>query len=183
MKTLSTSAMIAFASLLCIQLHAGSTNRPSPEKPMKAPAKKEMVRRNCLEVNSSVSIFGKRMKDVTILLYKGDKLINTISASKKEVNSFVLQEDAQYTLRFTKPGCADRMICINTILPEGVDLKPLFEFDFDLDMIPEQEAAKNPAIDFPAGIIYFDEYTEKFERSDDYASSLKNLNKESLANH
>jgi hypothetical protein len=175
MKTFTTSALIAAACFFCVQLHAGTVNKPVAGKPAKTMAKKE-VHRACLEVSGSASIYGKRMKDVTILLYKGDRLIHTLAASKKEVNNFLLEENTNYTLRFTKPGCADRLICIDTHIPEGIDLSPLFHFDFDLDMIPESEIQNKTIADFPAGLIYYDTESEKFETSATYSESLKSIN-------
>ncbi|MFI5150452.1 MAG: hypothetical protein ACHQRM_12015 [Bacteroidia bacterium] len=173
MKTLLSSALVA-TCIFCTQLQASSVSKPINGKSSKSPAKKEM-HRNCLALSGSVTMEGKKLKDVTVLLYKGDKLIHTTPEGKKEVNTFVLQENAYYTVRYTKPGFADRMICIDTHLPEGVEMKPIFEFDFNLVMISDQEVISNPSLDFPAGLIYYDLQSEKFEASDPYSTSLKNL--------
>ena len=34
--------------------------------------------------------------------------------------------------------------------------KPIFRFEFNMDLISDQEAIANPSLEFPAGLIYFD---------------------------
>jgi hypothetical protein len=113
------------------------------------------------------------MKGVTLKLYKGSRLVSKIPATGIRPASFVLEQNTGYTLYYSKPGYLDRIIQINTTLPEDVSPNPIFLFDVEMEMLTlEMESTVS---DFPAGIISYDPETEKFERSEVYSQGIRKL--------
>jgi hypothetical protein len=130
----------------------------------------------CLALSCSASSEGEPLKGVTLKLYKGSRLVSKIPATGIHPASFLLEQNTGYILYYSKPGYLDRIIQINTSLPENVSPDPLFLFDVEMDMLTlEMESTVS---DFPAGIISYDQETEKFERSEVYSQGIRKLKKE-----
>jgi hypothetical protein len=172
MKTSHIITGIALSILSLINsMNAGTTN------PDKNKAKTVSSGKACLELKGSASVNGSKLKDFSIRLYKGGKLVSKMSNGKKEKCNFLLEANSEYTICFSKKGLPDRMISINTAVPEDVDLSRHFIYEFEMEFLPESTRINSEAIDFPAGLIYFDEDTEKFEYSRKYAKSIQQLKK------
>jgi len=176
MKTLRTLTGIALSMLISINAINATSS-----KPVKNKAKEATAAKACLELKGSASLNGSKLKDFNIRLYKGGKLVHQMANGKKDKCSFLLEANQEYTLCFSKKGLADRMISINTAVPEDMDLSHLFLYEFDMEFIPENGKINSEALDFPAGLIYFDDDTEKFEYSRKYAQSIQDLKKKDVA--
>jgi hypothetical protein len=155
-------------------LHLGIASA-SNDRPAKNIEKKTVLKRECLEIAGTAMSKGITLKQVAVKLYKGDQLVAQIPTTRKEKVFFVLEENCAYTLVYSKPGYVDRMIQVDTKLPDKTKLEPIFTLEFEVEMMPENKTNESDILDFPAGIVYYNKASDKFEDSRTYTSRLQSL--------
>jgi hypothetical protein len=168
---MKTQVLLLSVGLLFLSSPASSAI-PLPQCAKSTP----QAHKSCLELTGTAELNGKRINQYCVKLYIDNVIVKTSPASSRDKFKFILEENRNYTLCFSKPGCIDRLIRIDTYLPDGVEPSPPFEFDFQMEMLAESNAGMQDT-DFPAGLIVYDPSTQKFESSRKYMAGLKKVNK------
>jgi hypothetical protein len=113
--------------------------------------------------------------DCRIDVLKSNTIVDSLilKPGKKKFH-IVLKKDSYYTIRITKKGYAEKLICVNTLF-DGED-GVLYRLDFGTELITADEARHfdQDNLDFPAAILYYDKRTDSFEYSEHYTRSLRN---------
>lgn len=92
---------------------------------------------------------------------------------------FKLQKDSYYTIEISKPGYFTRMVSISTKLPKEVSLKPIFTFEFEVEMTVQQPVKDDYYLDFPIALIDYDAKRGAFVSHGKYTSHIKGKIQES----
>jgi hypothetical protein len=173
MKTTKFISLLTLA--LCFQLTAADAVTDKPAKNVK---KQVAVENECLEVSGKPVINGASLKNVSVKLYNKDVLVTEIESMEEAKVFFGLKSNTEYTVRFSKEGYADRLIRFDTHLPKEVVIKPIFRFDFDVEMVPLATVVDPYYLDFPAGLVSYDSKVDKFEHSKKYGACINKMKNE-----
>jgi hypothetical protein len=170
MKTLATILILALGLTLSTSVSAAK-----PGRVISAPAKKARDQKKCLEICARPMFRGEAMKDVTIRLYKADQLVYQILASEEPRIFFALDPNSNYSVKFSKEGYTDRLISINTTIPDDVVMSPIFTFDFDIEMVAQNVSLDEFYLDFPVALVTFDKRKEIFGYNREYTRKISTL--------
>lgn len=86
---------------------------------------------------------------------------------------FLLKKNTSYTIRITRSGYVDRLVCIDTSIP--MEEKELFKFIFTTKLMRDDVSThlNQDALDFPIAMIYYDKEQQCFDYSKQYTVSVK----------
>lgn len=128
---------------------------------------------NCVEVTARPLINGEPISGVSIVLYCGNEEVMRIDSTEKNKTEFTLKRDQYYTVEIKRPGYAPRLVGIYTNIPSAVPLKPLFRYEFEVEMIPQVQSVDDFYLDFPVALVSFNKKNEAFEPNKKYSKVLK----------
>ena len=147
-------------------LHAfAGTGNASKSSAVKTP--------DCLEICAKTMFDGERQTGVTVRLYCGNNEVVTIDSTEFEKVFLTLKRDQYYTVELSKPGFTTRRVGISTAVPKSVLLKPIFRFEFEVEMMKEMKVQDDFFLDFPVALVSFNARNECFEHSKKYTSKIK----------
>jgi hypothetical protein len=149
------------------------SGRATPHPQMDRVRGKEEKGRDCLEVCGTATINGRPIRNVTIRLFRGDTLITEIPSTRKEKVYLVMNENCNYTISYAAKGYMTRLIGVDTHLPKKVNLRPVFSFDFELELPVESKDYNPEFTDFPIALISYDHHSHKFEYNKQYTTTIK----------
>jgi hypothetical protein len=120
-----------------------------------------------LEISGAALLNDQQTKDYAISVYlDGTKIDSVFSKSKKSIYFFVNYNQV-YTFLFQKAGCKDKIVIVNTTIPEGLKSMQDDTFDFAVEM--SQALSKNSEIeDYPVAVLKISKDEEMLEASKDY---------------
>lgn len=138
----------------------------------------------CLEVNG-IALSNKIPLDgVNVRLFMENEEMELIEVTSVEHHdhSFTLklQKNSYYTIEISKPGYLTRLVSISTNLPKEVKIKPIFTFEFEVDMPKEQTVADDYYLDFPIALIDFDSKKGVFVSHGKYTAHIKSKVNQSI---
>jgi hypothetical protein len=115
---------------------------------------------------------GKKTNDYKVELYKDNQFLGEKPSGRKGRFRLELDIDAMYTVRITKPGFQQKLMYIDTTLPEQLVEYP----DYELYVNLQPYNAKNIDpfyTDFPSAIIRWNEDMGGFYHSDHYLTHIQ----------
>ncbi|MES2761886.1 MAG: hypothetical protein V4677_06755 [Bacteroidota bacterium] len=148
-----------------------------------APLKKDTTQSvECLKVTGLVLDEKNYAVDgVEVRLFKQNDELEQIEITSVEHHdhnfSFTLEANEYYTVKVSKPGFVERWVVFYTTLPENVSFKSLFNFEFEVVLFKEKKM-DDYYLDFPIGIIHYNEKSKSFESSIEYTNFIKSKIKE-----
>ena len=131
----------------------------------------------CLEVSGNISTghHKKQNHSYRVELIQKNQVVQATTVNDDGSFRFRLKKNCDYGIRITKEGYVPRLVTVYTDLPENMEEKSLFRFEFDTDLIPESEKPllNTDALDFPIAIIHFNEDAGWFYYNEEYTSQIK----------
>ena len=92
---------------------------------------------------------------------------------------FILDANQYYTIEVSKPGYLKRFVAISTVLPNNIEITPIFTFEFDVVLLKEKKIVDDYYLDFPVALISYNKKSEVFENNNNYTNHIKTKIKES----
>lgn len=126
-----------------------------------------------LEISCSVSEQNTPMRDYMILILEDDTIRDTIFADLTLPIFIQLDLNKSYILEFSKPGFLDRLVLVDTKVPEGKDRKR-YTYDFEIDMPFRYCDTAMHAVQ-PIARICYDEESGEFDYDAEYARNTGNI--------
>lgn len=126
-----------------------------------------------LEISCSVSQQNNPMRDYTILILEDDTIRDTIFADLTLPIYIQLELNKSYVLEFSKPGFLERLVLIDTKVPEGKSRKR-YSYDFEIDMPFRYCDTAEHAVQ-PIARICYDPESGQFNYDDEYARNIGNI--------
>jgi hypothetical protein len=131
----------------------------------------------CLEISGKISKAAtKTSGGYTVTLVHHNTPVDSLVVKEGSSFKFLLKENAWYAVQIKKEGYTQKMISINTSLPEDKYNKLIFKLSFVIDELISQWESKHldsDALDFPIAIFAFDKKKEAFYYSEEYTSNIK----------
>lgn len=126
-----------------------------------------------LEISCSVSQKSNPMRDYQILIIENDTVFDTILVDLTLPIYIQLDLNKSYVLEFSKPGFLERLILIDTKVPEGKSHKR-FTYDFEIEM-PFRYCDTGAYAVQPIARIIYDNTNGSFDYDLEYARSIGNV--------
>jgi len=127
-----------------------------------------------LELKGMIYNNDERVKDVVVNIYSNNELLKEIHV--KSSNRFItnLPLNAMVTIEITAPNFHAKRFMIDTKVP-GKLKKSQLKYDFDIDIFREKELehVNTSFLDFPVGLVSFDERKGAFVRDKKYTKRMK----------
>ena len=73
-----------------------------------------------------------------------------------------------YTFLFQKKGCQDKIVIINTKIPDGLKSMQDDSFDFEIEMSESLKKQSPDIEDYPVAVLMINKQDELLEASEDY---------------
>lgn len=125
-----------------------------------------------LPVHGQVLIDGAKADNYQILLYKDNVELGKLQSDKRGRFELELDIDASYNLRVIKDGYQEKVIAIETKLPEDLVKYP----DYECTVSLQKTASTNVDpfyTDFPSAIIRYNEELGGFYHSEHYLTHIQ----------
>jgi hypothetical protein len=165
MKNLTRSSiLLMYVSVIVLCAQAVSAQQPAQDSAA------------CLELTGKVA-FGHRHtdKNYTIDFFHDNTLVSSVtSGNNKKGFRFLLDRNAYYAVRISKPGYVTRWVSIYTSL-EDQDAENFYKVHFHTKLIRDEDAKNldKDALEFPIAIIAFDPALGWFYHNEAYTASIK----------
>ena len=128
---------------------------------------------HCLEIKGSVlDTKGKKLDKVKVVMMEDGKEISSIET--KCPFKLEIPRDKYYSLIISKEGYLPAVIMIDSNVPKS-HLDCNFHFEFQYDMITEQNKYNKDYVDFPAAVVKYVKASDEFIISDKYNTHIKKL--------
>lgn len=126
-----------------------------------------------LEISCSVSQKNAPMRDYQILIIENDSVYDTIFADLSMPIYIQLDLNKSYLLEFSKPGFMERLVLIDTKVPDGKNRKK-YSYDFEIEM-PFRYCDTGFYAMQPIAKIIYDASVGDFGYDMEYARSIGNV--------
>lgn len=125
-----------------------------------------------LPVHGQVLVDGQRADGYQLILYKDNIELGKLDSDKRGRFELELDIDASYMVRIVKDGFQEKIVAIETKLPEGLVKYP----DYECTVSIQRTASKNIDpfyTDFPSAIVRYNEELGGFYHSEHYLTHIQ----------
>lgn len=132
------------------------------------PSKKDSIELTGLIYNNK-----DHVKNVTINIYHHNKLWKTEKLGRTNRLKTYLPKNAVLTVEISAPDHHTKRFMFNTALPNTLKVLPKYRFDIDLFKEEEISGVNSSILDFPVGLVEYDEKKKIFLRNKKYTKKMK----------
>lgn len=121
-----------------------------------------------LEITGAALLNDEKTSDYSISLYLDGVKTDSLYSKSKKVIRFYVEYNKVYTFLFQKENYQNKIVIVNTKLPDG--LKELKDDTFDFEVEMSQSLSKNTEElkDYPVAVLLIDKKNEALQASADY---------------
>ncbi|MGD1845100.1 MAG: hypothetical protein ACFB10_06870 [Salibacteraceae bacterium] len=110
-----------------------------------------------------------KIKEATVTLYDGNRIVKTIQTKKNGKFLFQLNRNRDYTIEIKKDTYVTKRVSISTKVPHGVGWLPDFDFDTSLLKVEKFRGIDISDLDFPSALIAYDTKDKEMDFSKTYS--------------
>lgn len=122
----------------------------------------------------------ERVREAKVVLYDGNRIVETVETKKNGKFLFQLNRNRDYTIEIIKDEFVTKRISISTKVPYGVGWLPDFSFDTALMKVSKFRGIDISDLDFPSALIAYDKDDNEMDFSKTYSKLYKAQVKELL---
>ena len=136
------------------------------------PESLQLANESVLTISGRVMLDGKTIDKIKISIFQDNQLIDSIFSGPSGKFNFDLLLNYHYALIFDNFGDYQKTLVIETFIPEGItNVKPYrCIIRLDAEFVTDQENAEL-YLDYPIGIVKFDQGSGMFELDYHYSRS------------
>lgn len=131
---------------------------------------------SCLEISGKVSLLNAKKPGevISVLLYKGNLLVDSVTLPATNSFKFVLEKNEEYAIKVIQKGFVPRLVSISTEIPEKA-CHNIFKFHFDLTPLSYEDinTKDTDALDFPIALVCYDAKKGYFDYREKYTHFIK----------
>ena len=129
--------------------------------------------RDSINLTGMVYNNNDRVKGVVVNVYLNNKLYKKVEARSSNRFRTYLPKNAMVTIEITAPEFHAKRFLFNTNLPDKLKVLPKYQFDIDLFKEAEITGVNTSILDFPVGLVQYDEKKGEFIRDKKYTKKMK----------
>lgn len=133
-----------------------------------ATAQKKFKEYDTLEITGAALLNDKNVRNYSISVYLDGTKIDSLYSKNKKPIKFLVDCNQLYTFLFQKDNCQDKIVIVNTKIPEGLKEMQDHTFDFEIEMSQFLLKDSKETEDFPVAVIVIDKEDELLEASESY---------------
>ena len=132
-------------------------------------------RNDSIRLKGSVYNNTNRIKGVIVNIYKENDLIKKIKVRSN--NRFItnVPKNCMLTVEISAEKYHTKRFIFDTNIPEGAKNSDDYEFDIDIFKETELAGVNTSFLDFPVGLVSYDEKKEEFLRDKKYTKKMKKM--------
>lgn len=121
------------------------------------------------------SVFNNESKveNAIIRVYINNKLYKEVEVSRTNKFSTNLPFNQMLTIEIAALGYHTKRFMMDTSVPKGMEKRMRYTFDMDIFSEEEMEGVNTSLLDFPVGLVYFDEKKKNFVHDKKYTKQMK----------
>ncbi|MCD6017111.1 MAG: hypothetical protein K0S53_232 [Bacteroidetes bacterium] len=121
-----------------------------------------------LEITGAALLNDQRVSNYSVSVYLDGLKIDSMFTRSKKTIKFYVSYNRVYTFLYQKENCMDKIIIVNTQVPEGLKTITDNTFDFDVEM-SQSLTRKSPELeDYPVAVLLIDKEEEVLQASPEY---------------
>ena len=113
-----------------------------------------------------------RVKNVEVNVFKDNELIKKVKAKTNRFRTY-LPTHSKLTITISSEGYHTKSFIFDTNLPSNVAKIPDYSFDIDIFKEEELEGINTSFLDFPVGLVSYNEKKQEFIRNKKYSKQMK----------
>jgi hypothetical protein len=133
-----------------------------------ATAQKKVRNTNTFEISGVALLNDQRVGDYTVSVYLDGTRIDSMYSKSKKPLYFTLECNQVYSCLFQKKGYKDKIVIVNTKIPEGLKSIQDDSFYFEIEMTESLKRKSEEIEDYPVAIIMISEPDELLKASECY---------------
>lgn len=114
-----------------------------------------------------------RVENAIIRVYINNKLYKTVEVARSNKFKTNLPFNQMLTIEITAPGFHSKRFMMDTNVPESEKSRMRYTFDMDIFSEEEMEGVNTSLLDFPVGLVYYDEKKGEFVHDKKYTKQMK----------
>jgi hypothetical protein len=123
-----------------------------------------------LDLSGVMTINGEKVANYTVCIFQDGSPSDTFQVTNRLEQHYMLPLNHNYALKFTRPGCKDRLMLVNTIV-DAKRIHDVYTFRYDIQFIEHGES--NTFDDFPVAVIHYDQQQKDFDYNREYHSNVR----------
>lgn len=130
---------------------------------------------DCLKITGRAITGERTSKEFKVKLFLENECVDSLVLSKpSSVFSYKLKCDRNYTIQIEVEEYYTKRISISTALPD-IKLKPIFQFEFELEMEKIDPSVSDFYYDFPVGVVSYNFDQDEFQSNFKYQSHISEM--------
>lgn len=129
---------------------------------------KDDMSEKTLEIKGAALLNDKRTSDYSISVYLDGSRLDSLYSKSKKTLTFYVAYDKVYTFLFQKEHCEDKIVIVNTKLPNGLNSLEDDTFDFEVEMSQALSKNTEELKDYPVAVLLIDKKQEILQASAAY---------------
>lgn len=121
----------------------------------------------------SVTANGSDCGQFNVVLFKGNERVAELPPTKHSAFQLDLDLNEHFSVRVEKQGYRDKTISIDTHVPDGVFADEPMAYTLDLEPQDRFAHADPFYLDFPCGLIKWNETEGRFDHSEPYLTDIQ----------
>ncbi len=130
-------------------------------------------KRDSIELTGLIYNNQDHVKDVVINIYHHNKLWKTEKLGRSNRLRTYLPKNSVLTIEICAPDHHTKRFMFNTTVPTNLKVLPKYRFDIDLFTEEEISGVNSSILDFPVGLVEYDEKKKVFLRNKKYTKKMK----------
>lgn len=138
-----------------------------------ASGKTPPIGKDSIELKGMVFNNHDRVKNVIIKVYSNNKLIKTEHLGSSNRVKINLPINAELTIEISAVNYHTKRFIFDTHLPADIGRIPNYQFDIDIFREEELAGVNTSILDFPVGIVEYNDRKNEFVRNKKYTKRMK----------
>jgi hypothetical protein len=123
-----------------------------------------------LDLSGVMTVGGEKVANYTVHIFQDGSPSDTFQVGNRLEQHYMLPLNHNYALKFTRPGCKDRILLVNTFIDEK-RIHDVYTFRYDIQFI--EDGASNTFDDFPVAFVCYDRDKKDFDYNREYHANIR----------
>ncbi len=130
-------------------------------------------KRDSIQLTGKVFNNKEKVNGLIINVYNENELIKTEHIRSSHHFRLYIPKNAMPTIEITAPNFHTKTFFFDSTVPNGLKKLPGYQFDMDVFSETELEGVNTSMLDFPAGLVKYNEKKKAFLRDKAYTKKIK----------
>ena len=129
---------------------------------------KNKAKEDILRISGIALLNDQPTGNYSVSIYLDGTLVDSLYTKSKRIINFNVDYNKVYTLLFQKVNCFDKLVIVNTHIPEGSTYLRKNTFDFEVEMSERLSKKSTNMEDHPIAVLLIGKNDEKLKVSSEY---------------